>query len=101
MFPYNLMSDYAGNSKQPSWYMSMIRDPIDRVSLPLRCVALSSRACLPACHVPHTFPVPHVIHICTAFDAFGTVQQRASLFRTAGTPFPCASLSTLYPTRGS
>lgn len=32
VFPYNLMSDYAGNSKQPFWHMSMIRDPVDRVS---------------------------------------------------------------------
>ncbi|CAN0014570.1 unnamed protein product, partial [Ectocarpus fasciculatus] len=25
------MSDYAGNSRQPFWHMSMIRDPVDRV----------------------------------------------------------------------
>ncbi|CAN0119894.1 unnamed protein product [Ectocarpus sp. 12 AP-2014] len=32
VFPYNLMSDYAENSRQPFWHMSMIRDPVDRVS---------------------------------------------------------------------
>ncbi len=50
MFPYNLMTDYAGNSRQPSWYMSMIRDPIDRVSLPLRCVP---HLWVP-CHIPRS-----------------------------------------------
>lgn len=39
VFPYNLMSDYVGNSKQPFWHMSMIRDPVDRVSEPLLCAA--------------------------------------------------------------
>lgn len=32
VFPYNLMADYVGNSKQPFWHMSMIRNPVDRVS---------------------------------------------------------------------
>ncbi|CAM9761331.1 unnamed protein product, partial [Ectocarpus sp. 4 AP-2014] len=31
VFPYNLMSDYAGNSRQPFWHISMIRDPVDRI----------------------------------------------------------------------
>ncbi|CAM9586597.1 unnamed protein product [Scytosiphon promiscuus] len=30
VFPYNLMADYPGNSRQPSWHMTMIRDPVDR-----------------------------------------------------------------------
>lgn len=33
VFPYTLMADYPGNSRQPSWHMTMIRDPVDRVSL--------------------------------------------------------------------
>lgn len=33
VFPYNLMSDYVGNSRQPFWHMTMIRNPVDRVSL--------------------------------------------------------------------
>lgn len=35
VFPYNLMSDYVANSKQPFWHMTMIRDPVDRVRVSL------------------------------------------------------------------
>lgn len=84
VFPYNLMGDYASNSKQPSWFMSVIRDPVDRVSpSPVRNRTTPGRGtALSGPTVPLQFP-----SVSAAFTSAGEFAAARSRSLPPGLPW--------------